>query len=131
MFTFQFLNDKVHNYVFFDIIVYFVIQKLKSKRSSLKNIQTEQNYKFSLVLSEREEKKPKYFAPQNPSRLLNQNITLKLKNPMFLWNWQPQMSAIIYRIINRLIQKFRLFTGFQAPQNQRLKNFSSKIQFYP
>ena len=41
-FTFQFLNDKFHNYVFFDIIVNFIIQKLKSKRTSL-NIQTEQN----------------------------------------------------------------------------------------
>ena len=31
MFTFQFLNDKNHNYVSFGIIVSFMIQKLKSK----------------------------------------------------------------------------------------------------
>ena len=43
VFTFQILNDRIHNYVvFFDIIVNFIIQKLKSKRTSL-NIQTEQN----------------------------------------------------------------------------------------
>ena len=35
-FTFQFLNDKIHNYVFFDVIVNFIIQKLKSKYTSLK-----------------------------------------------------------------------------------------------
>ena len=34
--TFQFFNDKIHNHVFFDIIVNFIIQKLKSKRISLK-----------------------------------------------------------------------------------------------
>ena len=41
MLNFQFLNDKIHNYgFFFDIIVNFIIQKLKrkqkSKRTSLK-----------------------------------------------------------------------------------------------
>ena len=41
-FTFQFLNDKIHNYGFFDIIVNFIIQE-KSKHTSLKDIQIEQN----------------------------------------------------------------------------------------
>ena len=36
VFTFQFLNDKIHNYGFFDIIVNFIIQKLKSEHTSLK-----------------------------------------------------------------------------------------------
>jgi hypothetical protein len=36
---FQFLNDKIHNYVLFDIIVNFVIQKLKNKHTFLKNPQ--------------------------------------------------------------------------------------------
>ena len=31
VFTFQILNDKIHNYAFFDVIVNFIIQKLKSK----------------------------------------------------------------------------------------------------
>ena len=33
---FQFLNDKIQNYVFFDIVVNFFIQKLKSKHTSIK-----------------------------------------------------------------------------------------------
>ena len=33
VFTFQFLNDKIYNYVFFDIIVSFIIQKLKNKHT--------------------------------------------------------------------------------------------------
>ena len=36
VFIFQFLNDKMHNYVLFDIIVHFIIQKLKNKHSFLK-----------------------------------------------------------------------------------------------
>ena len=38
MFIFQFLNDKIHNYVLFAIIVHFNIQKLKNKHTF---IQTE------------------------------------------------------------------------------------------
>ena len=30
MFIFQFLNDKIYNYVLFDIIVNFIFQKLKN-----------------------------------------------------------------------------------------------------
>ena len=36
MFNFQFLNDKMHNYVLFDIIVLFIIQILKIKHTFLK-----------------------------------------------------------------------------------------------
>ena len=36
VFTFKFLNDKIHNYVKKNIIVNFIIQKLKSKHTSLK-----------------------------------------------------------------------------------------------
>ena len=32
VFIFQFLNDKIHSYVLFDIIVNFIIQKLKNRR---------------------------------------------------------------------------------------------------
>ena len=60
MFIFQFLNDKIHSYVVFDIIVHFVIQKL-----SFKNIQTEKAEK-PLNLTEREETKTRYFAPWSP-----------------------------------------------------------------
>ena len=38
MFTFQSFNDKIHNYVWFAIIVHFKIQKLKNKQTV---IQTE------------------------------------------------------------------------------------------
>ena len=33
VFIFQFLNDKIHSYVLFDIIVHFIIQKLKNKHT--------------------------------------------------------------------------------------------------
>ena len=39
MLIFQFLNDKIHNYVLFDIIVNFIIQKLKNKHTFLKKPQ--------------------------------------------------------------------------------------------
>ena len=43
----------------------FIIQKLKSKHTSLKKYTNwTKLIHFSLVLREREEKKPKYFAPQ-------------------------------------------------------------------
>ena len=61
VFTFQFLNDKI---MFFDIIVNFIIQKLKSKHASLTKYTNWANLiYFSLVLREREEKKTKHFAP--------------------------------------------------------------------
>ena len=62
VFIFQFLNDKIHSYVVFDIIVHFVIQKLKDKHTFLKNIQTEKAEE-PLLLTEREETKTRYFAP--------------------------------------------------------------------
>ena len=55
MFTFQFLNDKIHNYVKKNIIVNFIIQKLKSKHTSFKKytnwaklINPTYTYKFQL-----------------------------------------------------------------------------------
>ena len=39
MLIFQFLNDKIHNYVLFDIIVNSIIQKLKNKHTFLKKPQ--------------------------------------------------------------------------------------------
>ena len=66
MFIFQFLNDKIHSYVVFDIIVHFIIQKLKNKNTLLKNIQTEKAEE-PLILTEREETKTRYFPP----RILN------------------------------------------------------------
>ena len=64
VFTFQFLNVKIHNYVKKHIIVNFIIQKLKSKHTSLKKYKNwAKLIYFSLVLREREEKKTKYFAP--------------------------------------------------------------------
>jgi hypothetical protein len=38
VFVFQFLNDKIHNYVKQNIIVNFIIQKLKNKHSFLKKL---------------------------------------------------------------------------------------------
>ena len=47
----------------FDVIVHFIIQKLKNKRTFLKNIQTEQAEE-PLILTEREETKTRYFPPK-------------------------------------------------------------------
>jgi hypothetical protein len=60
---FQFLNDKIHSYVVFDIIVHFIIQKLKNKYTFLKIIQTGKAEE-PLILTEREETKNRYFAPK-------------------------------------------------------------------
>ena len=62
MFIFQFLNDKIHSYVVFDMIVHFIIQKLKNKYTFLKNIPTEKAEE-PLILTEREEAKNRYFTP--------------------------------------------------------------------
>jgi hypothetical protein len=64
VFIFQFLNDKIHSYVVFDIIVHFVIQKLNDKYTFLKNIQTEKAEE-PLILTEQEETKTRYFAPKS------------------------------------------------------------------
>ena len=52
VFVFQFLNDKIHNYVLFDIIWYTFLKKYTSWAKL-----------SSLVLREQEETKTKYFAP--------------------------------------------------------------------
>ena len=54
----------MHNYVLFDIIVHFVIQKFKDKHTFLKNIQTEKDEE-PLILTEREETKTRYFPPNS------------------------------------------------------------------
>jgi hypothetical protein len=61
----NFLNDKIYSYVLFNIIVNFVIQKLKNKHTFLKKPQkvAKLSKLSSLVLREREETKTKYFAP--------------------------------------------------------------------
>jgi hypothetical protein len=64
VFIFQFLNDKIHSYVVFDIIVHFIIQKLKKNNTFLKNIQTEKAEE-PLILTEREETKSRYFPPRS------------------------------------------------------------------
>ena len=43
VFIFQFLNNKMHNYVFFNTFVHFIVQKLKNKYTFLKT----ENAKFS------------------------------------------------------------------------------------
>ena len=57
MFIFQFLTDKMHNSVEPNIIVHFIIQKLKNTHTFLKNIQSEKAEE-PLILTERERQKP-------------------------------------------------------------------------
>ena len=55
----KFLNDEIHNYVKKTIIVNFIIQKLKSKHTSLKKYTNwAKLIHFSFFLREWEEKKP-------------------------------------------------------------------------
>ena len=58
----------MHNYVLFAMFVHLNIQKLKNKHTSLKNIQIEKAEE-SLILTEREETKTRYFAPKTTVRL--------------------------------------------------------------
>ena len=69
MFIFQFLNDKIHSYVVFDIIVHFIIQKLKNKHTFFKNIKTEKAEE-PLILTEREERRTRYFPPSGQDMLV-------------------------------------------------------------
>jgi hypothetical protein len=52
----------MHNYVKQNIIVHFIIQKLKNKQTFLKNKQTEKAEE-PLILTEREETTTRYFPP--------------------------------------------------------------------
>ena len=64
MFIFQFFNDKMHNFVKQNIIVHFIIKRLKNKHTFLKNVQTEKAEE-PLNLTEREEAKTRNFPPQS------------------------------------------------------------------
>ena len=64
VFIFQFLNDKIHNYVKQNIIVNFSIQKLKNKHTFLKKLPNWAKLS-SLVLREREETITRYFTPKS------------------------------------------------------------------
>ena len=62
VFIFQILNDEIHNYVLFDIIVNFIIRKLKNKHTFPQKY-TNWAKLSSLILTEWEETETEYFAP--------------------------------------------------------------------
>ena len=64
VFIFQFLNNKMHKCVKENIIVHFIIQKLKNKHTFLKKY-TNWAKLNPLILTEREETKTRYFAPKS------------------------------------------------------------------
>ena len=78
VFIFQFLNDKMHNYVKQNIIVYFIIQKLINKHIFLKNIETEKA-KEPLILTEREERRTRYFPPSCQDMLVTDKWTTTME----------------------------------------------------
>ena len=49
MFIFQFLKDEIYNYVFLDIIVNFIIQKLENKHTFLKTEKAKFSRRENLV----------------------------------------------------------------------------------
>ena len=63
VFIFQFLNDKIQNLVKQNTIVNSIIQKLKNKHTFLKKY-TNWGKLSSLILTEQEETKTRYFAPK-------------------------------------------------------------------
>ena len=63
VFTFQFFNDEIHNYVLFDIIVNSIIKNWKINTLVSKSILTNWAKLNSLVLTEQDEK-TRYFAPK-------------------------------------------------------------------
>ena len=51
VFIFQFLNNKMHNYVLFNTFVHFIIQKLKNKHTFLKTEKAKFSQRENLVFS--------------------------------------------------------------------------------
>merc|ERR1739842_242829 len=49
VFIFQFLNNKMHNYVLFDTFVHFIIKKLKNKHTFLKTEKAKFSWRENLV----------------------------------------------------------------------------------
>ena len=49
VFIFQFLNNRMHNYVFFNTFVHFIIQKLKNKHTFLKTEKAKFSRRENLV----------------------------------------------------------------------------------
>ena len=61
MLIFQYLNDKIHSYVLFDIIVNFIIPKLKNKHTFPKKYT---NWaKLSSLIWQNERRQNRYFTP--------------------------------------------------------------------
>ena len=82
----------MHKCVKQNIIVHFIIQKLKNKHTVLKNIQTEKAEE-PVILTEREETKTRYFPP------LRSKIVIKLFCGLSTgWTF---IDAICRRVIDR------------------------------
>ena len=118
MFIFQFLNDKIYNYVKQNIIVNFIIQKLKNKHTFLKKYTNWAILSF-LVLREREEKKNKIFRTLfyirfNTHHLLRRSMSLYQNKGNTLW---PSGHEIMH-LCSQKLQKMRNTFGY-------LSNFES------
>ena len=77
MSIFQFLNDKIHNYVKQNIIVDFIIQKVKKHTQFSQKVYRLRKLN-SLILTEREETKTRYFAPRLGYKGLFNQVQLDL-----------------------------------------------------
>ena len=97
VFIFQFSNNKMHNYVLFHTFVHFIIQKLKNKHTFFKKYANWAKLS-SLILTEREETKTRYFAPwrfnrwrkhvRKPTRAVGANQIGQ--NSLYLWEEQVE-----------------------------------------
>ena len=109
VFNFQYLNDKMHNYVKQNIIVHFIIQKLKSKHTFLRKYKKLRKLN-PLNLTEREETKTRYFPPQTSLGY----IPLLVK--IFEFNFMCfKMMICIKKVIGSLfLTQNRLFSTCQS-----------------
>ena len=80
VFNFQYLNDKMHNYVKQNIIVHFIIQKLKIKHTFLKKYKKLRKLN-PLNLTEREETKSRYFPPNAGLGIQTERVSINPRHP--------------------------------------------------
>ena len=99
VFIFQFLYEQIHNYFKQNIIVNFIIKKLKNKHTFLKKY-TYWAKLSSLFSTEQEEKKTRYFAP------MAQNMRILFSLALDLLLSSRQQKVIKWQLFSFEMMKF-------------------------
>ena len=122
--------------MFFDIIVNFIIQKFKSKRTSLKKIYKLSKINwgkliyFPVVLREREENNPKYFAPVYGEQdfIIPYFFQAWLKKKLLrLWTWSSKALTLVTILIipNYLVKWFQKSPNINLIWTKNPKNHNN------